>query len=190
MVYLAEYFGLPEIANFWEAVVHLNKWHQHRISKLIVKKLLGTVIGKKICILGFAFKANTNDTRESASINICKDLIEEGAILFINDPKVRPSQISIDLDKEENTNLKKIKDQNFLNNYEGEWCFEKNILSAAEGADAIVLLTEWENYTKIDWIDIGRRMRKPSWVFDSRSVISKEKVLEANLNLWRVGDGS
>ncbi len=190
LVYLAEYFGLPEIANFWEAVVHLNKWHQHRISKLIVKKLLGTVIGKKICILGFAFKANTNDTRESASINICKDLIEEGAILFINDPKVRPSQISIDLDKEENTNLKKIKDQNFLNNYEGEWCFEKNILSAAEGADAIVLLTEWENYTKIDWIDIGRRMRKPSWVFDSRSVISKEKVLEANLNLWKIGDGT
>ncbi len=109
LVYLAEYFGLPEIANFWEGVVHINKWHQHRISNLIIKKLHGTIIGKKICILGFAFKANTNDTRESASINICKDLIEEGAILFINDPKVSAYQISIDLDQKENKELKKSK---------------------------------------------------------------------------------
>ncbi len=190
LVYLAEYFGLPEIANFWEGVVHINKWHQHRISNLIVKKLLGTIIGKKICILGFAFKANTNDTRESASINICKDLIEEGAILFINDPKVTAYQISIDLDQKENKELKKIKDQNFLNNYEGEWCFEKNIFNAVEGADAVVVLTEWEEYTYIKWKDISRIMRKPSWVFDCRSVVSKDQVLKANLNLWKIGDGT
>ena len=107
LVYLAEYFGLPEIANFWEEVVHINSWHQHRISKLIVKKLLGTVRGKKLCILGFSFKANTNDTRESASINICKDLIEEGAILFIHDPKVDSSKIASDLGIKENNQLKK-----------------------------------------------------------------------------------
>ena len=190
LVYLAEYFGLQEIAKFWEGVVHINKWHQQRISNLIVKKLLGTIIGKKICILGFAFKANTNDTRESASINICKHLIEEGAILFIQDPKVTSYQISIDLEKKENKELKNIKDQNFLNNFEGEWCFEKNIFKAVEGADAVVVLTEWEEYSYIDWQDISKIMRKPSWVFDCRSVVSKDQVLKANLNLWKIGDGT
>ena len=190
LVYLAEYFGLPEVANFWEEVFHIYKWHQNRISKLIVTKLLGTVVGKKICILGFAFKANTNDTRESASISICKDLIEEGAILFIQDPKVLPSQISLDLGKEENQELKKIKDLNQLNKFEGEWCFEKNLLSAAEGADSIVVLTAWEEYSSIDCQEVSLRMRKPSWVFDARSIVCQEKVIDANLNLWRIGDGT
>ena len=102
LVYLSEYFGLPEVARFWAGVVELNNWHQHRISRLVVKKLFGTVSGKKISILGFAFKANTNDTRESAAINICKDLLEEGAILNIHDPKVSPYQIEKDLKIESN----------------------------------------------------------------------------------------
>ena len=126
LVYLSKYFGLDEVSNFWEGVVELNKWHQHRISKLIVKKLFGTVTGKKITILGFAFKANTNDTRESAAINICKDLLEEGAVLFINDIKVEAEQIAIDLDKKENAKLKKAKGNKFIE-FEGEWCFIKQI---------------------------------------------------------------
>ena len=81
LVYLAKYFSLPEVANFWEGVVELNSWHQDRISKLIVRKLFGTVNGKKIAILGFSFKADTNDTRESSAIKICKNLLEEGATL-------------------------------------------------------------------------------------------------------------
>ena len=190
LVYLAEYFGLPEIAKFWEEVVHINKWHQHRISKLIVKKLLGTVIGKKICILGFAFKANTNDTRESASIQICRDLIEEGAILFISDPKVKADQISIDLCKKENNHLREVKKQNNLYKFEGEWCFEENIYSSAKGADAIVVLTEWDEYSNIDWEKISNRMRQPAWVFDARSIVSQKELLEANLNFWRIGDGT
>ena len=190
LVYLAEYFGLPEVANFWEEVVHINKWHQHRISKLIVKKLLGTVVGKKICILGFAFKANTNDTRESASINICRDLIEEGALLYIQDPKVSPLQISIDLGKKENKELKNVKDKNLFMKFEGEWCFEQDILCAVEGADSIVVLTEWEEYSSIDWGEVSIRMRKPSWVFDSRSIVCQKKVINANINFWRIGDGT
>ena len=87
---------LPEVANFWEAVVDLNIWHQSRISELIVKKLFGSVSGKKIVILGFAFKANTNDTRESPAIQICKSLLEEGANLRIHDPKVSKKQIATD----------------------------------------------------------------------------------------------
>ena len=97
LVYLAEYFGLNEVAKFWEEVVNINSWHQKRMSKIVVKKLFGTISQKKIVILGFAFKANTNDTRESAAIRICKDLIDEGAELFIHDPKVNPSQIENDL---------------------------------------------------------------------------------------------
>ena len=94
LVYLAEYFGLPEVASFWNEVIKINKWHQNRISRLIIKKLFGTLSGKKIAVLGFAFKSNTNDTRESAAIQICKDLLDEGAELFIHDPKVNAKQIS------------------------------------------------------------------------------------------------
>ena len=157
---------------------------------MIVKKLLGTVIGKKICILGFAFKANTNDTRESASIQICRDLIEEGAILFISDPKVKADQISIDLCKKENNHLREVKKQNNLYKFEGEWCFEENIYSSAKGADAIVVLTEWDEYSNIDWEKISNRMRQPAWVFDARSIVSQKELLEANLNFWRIGDGT
>ena len=99
LVYLADFFGLPEVATFWESVVKLNSWHQHRISKLITKNLFGTLSNKKIIILGFAFKANTNDTRESAAIQICRDLLEEGAFLIIHDPKVYQNQIEIDLNR-------------------------------------------------------------------------------------------
>ena len=182
LVYLSEYFGLPEVANFWEGVVNLNNWHQKRISKLVVKKLFGTVTNKKITILGFAFKANTNDTRESSAIPICKDLIDEGAILKIHDPKVEANQISKDLGKD----YKKEKDDA----KEGDWIFEKDIISACIGSDAIIILTEWGDYSKIDWKEIENVMRKPSWVFDSRSVIDPKDFVNSGLNIWRVGDGS
>ena len=188
LVYLSNYFGLKEVADFWEGVVQLNSWHKHRISKLIVKKLFGSVTGKKICILGFAFKANTNDTRESAAINICKDLLEEGANLFIHDPKVEKSQIAKDLCKNENEN---IINHSFYDQcvFEGEWCAINNIISSSEGADAVVVLTEWEEYSKINWREISKKMRKPSWIFDARSIISPSEVIEQELNFWRIGDG-
>ena len=188
LVYLSEYFGLKEVADFWESVVDLNTWHQHRISALVVKNLYGTVTGKKINILGFAFKANTNDTRESAAINICKDLLNEGAILYIHDPKVCSNQIAKDLKKEENNKLKKIND--FTNiNLEGEWCFIENSVESFAGSDAVIILTEWEEYFEIDWPKVSEVMRSPAWIFDSRSVISNERVSNLKLNIWRIGDG-
>ena len=87
LVYLSGYFGLPEVANYWNQVVVLNTWQQDRIYKIVLEKLFGTVNGKNIAILGFSFKANTNDTRESPAIRISSDLLEEGAILSIYDPK-------------------------------------------------------------------------------------------------------
>ncbi len=188
LVYLCQYFGLPEVANFWEGVVILNEWHQHRISKLIVKKLFGTISSKKIAILGFAFKANTNDTRESAAITICKDLIEEGALLLIHDPKVNPTQIAKDLGIDENkNNLMKSKNPN---SPDGEWSFTDSIVNALNGADAAIVLTEWEEYGKLDWGELSKLMRRPSWIFDARSTLSPKKLKEAGLNYWRIGDGS
>ena len=77
-----------------------------------------------------------------------------------------------------------------MHEFEGQWCFEENIYKCSEGADAIVVLTEWEKYSLLDWQEISNRMRKPSWVFDSRSIISQKEVIKANLNFWRIGDGT
>ena len=189
LVYLSTYFGLPEVANYWESVVTLNDWNQSRISKIIVKKLFGTITSKKICILGFAFKANTNDTRESSAIKICKDLLEEGAILHIHDPKVNSKQIELDL-KIKGSDIKYyglstdsyIKDEN--------WFYSDNIYEAAKGSDAIVILTEWEEYSIIDWEEIAKLMRKPSWIFDSRSILNGKDIKRFGLNLWKIGNGS
>ena len=189
LVYLSRYFGLDQVADFWEGVVKLNNWHQHRISRLIVKKLFGTVTGKKICILGFAFKANTNDTRESAAINICKDLLQEGALLFIHDPKVDKNQISKDLLQEESVKLRN-NDKTNDKTIEGEWCFVNNASESFKDADAIVILTEWGDYFKIDWEKASMIMRQPAWIFDVRSVLSRETFPISNLNVWRLGDGS
>ena len=189
LVYLSNYFGLNEVANFWEGIVKLNNWHQHRISQLVVKKLFGTVTGKKILILGFAFKANTNDTRESAAINICNDLLEEGAILFIHDPKVEQKQIEKDLEKKESSEMSKKSSQDEKKT-NGEWFKVKDIALASKGADAIVVLTEWEEYSKINWEELSKNMRKPSWVFDARSILPQSEIVKNNLNFWRIGDGT
>ena len=179
---------MPEVADFWEGVVKLNTWHQHRISKLVVKKLFGTLSGKRVAILGFAFKANTNDTRESSAINIAKDLLDEGAQLSIHDPKVDPHQIASDLGLPE-TNLSKDNKRRGKTD-EGIWWFSEEIIEACSDADAVLILTEWHQYSEIDWVLIARQMRNPAWVFDARSIVNSEKVLLAGLQFWRVGDGS
>ena len=185
LVYLAKFYGLIEVAEFWESVVHINKWHQSRISQLVVKKLFGTLSGKKIAIFGFAFKANTNDTRESAAIQICKDLINEGGNLVIHDPKVDPLQISHDLGQEP---LKTIDESNLINS-NGSWQFSKHI-DILENCHAALILTEWDDYKKINWDLASNKMLSPAWVFDSRAILEKEKVIKAGINFWRIGDGS
>ena len=188
LVYLAEYFGLNEVANFWESVVKLNNWHQNRISELIVKKLFGTVTGKKIVVLGFAFKANTNDTRESAAIQICKDLIDQGAEITIHDPKVNESQIEKDLQMKQKGELEDSK-ENKLFSKNGSWKFSKS-LDIFDNVHAVLMLTEWDEYKDIDWLEVSKNMVKPAWIFASRSMIEKKNLINTKLNLWRVGDGT
>tara|TARA_A100001011_G_scaffold372339_1_gene430623 strand:+ start:888 stop:2351 length:1464 start_codon:yes stop_codon:yes gene_type:complete len=188
LVYLAQYFGLNEVANFWESVVNLNNWHQNRISELIVKKLSGTVSGKKIVVLGFAFKANTNDTRESAAIQICKDLIEEGAKILIHDPKVNEMQIEKDLNMKKYERVQNEQEQKLFIN-KGSWKFSEH-LNIFDDAHGVLLLTEWEEYKNIDWIEVSNKMVHPGWVFDARSIIEPGKIRATRLNLWRIGDGT
>ncbi len=188
LVYLAEYFGLKEVANFWEEVVTINNWHQKRIAKIVVKKLFGTISQKKIVILGFSFKANTNDTRESAAIRICKDLIEEGAELVIHDPKVSPQQIEIDLQMKQFSEIKN-ENTNYSNNNVGNWRFSKN-LNIFDNAHAVLVLTEWEDYKYIKWDQVVKTMVRPAWVFDARSIVNVALVKQTGINFWCLGDGS
>ena len=182
LVYLSRYFGLPEVATYWEQVIGLNNWQQTRISRLLVQRLFGTVTGKRLAILGFAFKANTNDTRESPAIRISLDLLEEGAQLAIHDPKVTTSQIAVDLGKAPS-------DPSLDFQSEGTWHSVNNVADAVQGADAVLILTEWDQYRELDWPILAGRMRTPAWVFDTRSVVEPYQIAEAGLLLWRLGSG-
>ena len=189
LVYLANFFGLPEVANFWESVVEMNNWNQNRLINIILQKLFGTLTEKKLVILGFAFKANTNDTRESPAIQICKNLFEEGAILRIHDPKVTKKQISHDFGISSNKEgVEKNKNNNQF--YANQWDKYPLDYDLFNGADAVVVLTEWDVYSKLDWEKISKRMRSPGWVFDSRSIVDQRKVINSGLNIWKVGDGT
>ena len=175
LVYLCEYNDLKEIADYWYGVLKINNWQQNRISNLVVDKLNGTVSGKKIAILGFAFKANTNDTRESPSIKICLDLLEEGATLMIHDPKVNEQQIRFEF-----------REKGY--NYDSKWSYKSSIEESIKGSHALLFLTEWVQYTDLNWKSIEEKMLKPSWVFDTRMIINSDQISKTNINYWRVGN--
>ena len=178
LVYISNHYNLFEVAEYWQKVLDINSWQQRRFVELIVKTMFGTISSKTIAILGFSFKANTNDTRESPAIFICKKLIEEGAFLRIYDPKVKYSQIKKDLTFDD----QKISDE--------KWIFSNHIIEAFDNADAAVFLTEWAEFQSLNWHEIAAKMRKPSWVFDTRSIINMEEVKKSGLNIWQVGYGN
>ena len=180
LVYLCGHFGLPEVADYWESVVTLNTWTQHRIARLVVQNLFGTVTGKRLAILGFAFKADTNDTREAPAIRICNDLLEEGAQLAIHDPRVDPSQITHDLKLEGGP------PEDLLSGV-GNWEHASSVEDAVSGADAILILTEWKQYRELHWQKLANLMRSPAWVFDARDVVDEQEVRSAGFSLWSVG---
>ncbi|MDB4651261.1 nucleotide sugar dehydrogenase [Synechococcus sp. AH-551-E05] len=182
LVYLCRHFGLPEVADYWDSVVTLNTWQQHRIARLVVEQLFGTVTGKRLAILGFAFKADTNDTREAPAIRIARDLLEEGAQLSIHDPKVSEAQISRDLQLEPALAADGLSGT-------GRWAQVTSIEEAVRGADAVLILTEWQDYRHLNWSDLASFMRRPAWVFDARAVVDPVVVKAAGLRLWRIGDG-
>ncbi len=180
LVYICDYYSLNEISEYWQNIIKINDWQQKRICNLIIKNLFNTISDKTITILGFAFKANTNDTRESPAINICKNLLEEGAKLNIYDPKVKKSQIEKDL------NLKELGSNN---NNQGSWEFFNSPKSALINADAAVILTEWEEFKSIDFNHLSKSMRSPCWLFDTRSITNCDLKNSENINVWKIGDG-
>jgi len=184
LVYLSRYFGLKETADFWEQVIFINKWQKERIYSIIVNKLFGNITNKKILILGFSFKANTNDIRESPAIEIAQYLLSEGANLLINDPKVDAGQIEISLNRIEGDLQKK--DQSEY----GNWSFERDIYKAFKNADAAIIITEWDIYKTINWQKASNLMNSPAWIFDTRSIVDGEYVKSVGLEFWSVGNGN
>ncbi|QEY32351.1 nucleotide sugar dehydrogenase [Synechococcus sp. RSCCF101] len=189
LVYLCRHEGLDEVAHYWEAVVTLNTWQQHRIARLVVNRLFGTVTGKRLAILGFAFKADTNDTRESPAIRIAGDLLEEGAQLAIHDFKVPAERMAADLGLEPTPPDAGGGPGAAALSGEGAWWPAASPEEAVAGADAALILTEWQAYSALDWAALASRMRQPAWVFDARGVADAAAVQAAGLRLWRVGQG-
>ena len=183
LVYICDHYGLKEVASYWQKVVDINNWQQKRIIKIVVESLFKNISGKKIAILGFAFKAKTNDTRESPSKVICKELLEEGANLHIYDPKVNREQISRDLEIEESNSILNFKTQ------DGIWRFSQDINKTIENSDAVILMTEWEEFRNLDWKYLNKIMRSPSWLFDTRAITNLKLAKESGINVWSVGNG-
>ena len=184
LVYLAKYYGLYEVADYWRNVVEINFWQQKRIYEIIVRKLFGNLANKKIAILGFAFKKNTNDTRESPSIEICKNLLNEGAFLSIHDEQVTSEIIESNL---LDINLNSDANSEFN---QGKWEYQTNLYDAIKNSDAVILLTEWEVYENIDWKFVSVNVKNPFWIFDTRSIIKDKKIKDLGLNIWQLGNSN
>ena len=182
LIYICNHYGLNEVSDYWQKVLDINNWQQKRITTIIVDKLFGTISGKKLAIFGFAFKANTNDTRESPSKKICLELLEEGAHLSIYDPQVQNHQIAADLNMLES---KLFSSESKSGEWEKALCKE----DAVKDSDAIIILTEWEEFKHIDWELYSTLMRSPSWVFDTRYICDLKKANNSGFNVWCVGYG-
>lgn len=178
LVYIAKSYGLNEVADYWEQVIIMNDHQKTRFAKNIVSTLYNTVSGKKIAFFGWAFKKDTNDTRESAAIYVADQLMNEHAHIHVYDPKVNQMQMYEDLNylasrpSNENENLLSA----FLNPYE-----------AAKDAHAIAVLTEWDEFKTLDWQKIYDNMLKPSFVFDGRNVLDKNKLREIGFKVYSIG---
>ena len=178
LVYIAKSYGLHEVADYWEQVIIMNDHQKRRFAKNIVTTLYNTVADKKITFLGWAFKKDTNDTRESAAIYVADDLIFEQANITVYDPKVTEKQILADLDylqsRPEAENRKRI--QAASTAYE-----------ACKGAHAIAILTEWDEFKSYDWEQIYANMNKPAFIFDGRNLLDKEKLTNIGFKYQAIG---
>ena len=179
LVYIAKSYGLDEVADYWEQVIIMNNHQKKRFSNKIVQTLYNTVADKKITFLGWAFKKDTNDTRESAAIYVANDLINEQAKIAVYDPKVSIKKMLADLDYLETRNSEKNAASLFAFNDPYESC---------HNAHAIVILTEWDVFVNYDWKKIYDNMQKPAFVFDGRNILNKEKLEEIGFVYQGIGN--
>ncbi|WP_268225545.1 UDP-glucose 6-dehydrogenase [Sinomicrobium oceani] len=180
LVYIAKSYGLNEVADYWEQVVLMNDHQKHRFADNIITTLYNTVSGKKIAFLGWAFKKDTNDTRESAAIHVADYLLNEQAEIVVYDPKVTEEQVYADLDylntRDEKENRKLVTVVN-------------DPYKAAHEAHAIAVLTEWDEFRTYDWQRIYDSMLKPSFVFDGRAVLDREELEKIGFEVYTIGVG-
>lgn len=178
LVYLCEYFGLPEAAAYWDQVIIFNDYQKRRFAMNIIQTLFNTVSGKKIAMLGWAFKKDTNDTRESAAIHVSDHLLDDMANIWVYDPKVPAESMYADLDylntrsKEENRNLLKVVNDPY---------------EACKNAHAIAVITEWDEFKTYDWQRIYDSMIKPAFIFDGRNVLDHKKLVEIGFKVKAIG---
>jgi len=166
LVYLCESCGLPEVAEYWRQVLTLNAWQKKRWAKLVVKSMFGTVKNKTVCVLGFAFKKDTGDFRDSAAIDIIQILVEEKAHVFVYDPKVSPVEIN--------------------RMFPTVTC-EKNAYTAAYQAHALVIVTEWDEFKTLDYARIYASMAKPAFIFDGRNILDHHALGRIGFKVHAVG---
>lgn len=185
-VYLCRHFELPEVADYWEQVIIMNDYQKHRFAKNIITSLFNTVSGKKISIMGWAFKKDTNDTRESAAIYVAFELLQDFAEVHIYDPKVSKKQIMDDLfylletKKGEEVILTEEKIAELIQVHDCP-------TEAAKGAHAIAILTEWDEFKTYDWAKIYDDMFKPAFLFDGRNILDAVKMKKIGFYFRQIG---
>jgi len=172
LVYLCESYGLQEPADYWRQVVLMNEYQETRFVKKMLQDMFNTIAGKRIAIFGFAFKADTSDTRESPAIRVCRALAEEHASVVVTDPKaIENAKIELADSIEHIT-------------------FEQDPYRAAKGAHAIALMTEWPEYAKLDFKRIYDSMTKPAFLFDGRNLLDHDELFKIGFEVYAIGRGS
>ncbi len=179
LVYIARSYGLNEVADYWEQVIIMNDHQKKRFANRIIKTLYNTVNGKKIAFLGWAFKKDTNDTRESAAIYVADHLLSEQANIQVFDPKVSSEQMLADLDYLDTRSPDENRD--LLNAFDDPY-------EACKGAHAIAILTEWDEFKSYDWQRIYDNMLKPAQIFDGRNILDKDALTAIGFQVKRVGN--
>tara|TARA_B110000003_G_scaffold159146_1_gene159346 strand:+ start:1380 stop:2801 length:1422 start_codon:yes stop_codon:yes gene_type:complete len=184
LVYLCQYYGLHEVASYWKGVIDINDYQKSRFTNIIISSLFKTVNNKNITFFGWAFKKDTNDSRESAAIYICDKLIEEGSNIFVYDPKVSKSKIESDL-----INLWESKQ--FSSSEVKRRLKKVTVCNSSEDAikksHAIVVLTEWDEFKYLDFEKIYINMEKPSFIFDGRKILDKIKLEKIGFKCYEIG---
>lgn len=169
LVYLCEHYNLPEVGAYWEQVVKMNDYQERRFVRRVVENMFNTVSGKRIAVYGFAFKAETGDTRESPAIYICRMLADERAELAIHDPKALGNA------------------RRELAGLTSPVEFLEDPYAAAKDAHAIVLLTEWKEFAALDYERIFKGMRKPAFIFDGRNILEHKRLHGIGFNVFPLG---
>jgi UDPglucose 6-dehydrogenase len=178
LVYICRSLNLNEVADYWEQVIIMNDYQKRRFAENIIKTLYNTVSDKKIAFLGWAFKKDTNDTRETAAMYVADHLIEDHANIHPYDPKVTKQQMHEDLNYL-NTRSEQENNQRLH--------VEKDPYEATKDAHAIAILTEWDEFKDYDWQKIYDKMKKPAFVFDGRNILDAQKLSNIGFKIYQVG---